>query len=91
MSLTIETAFMARLEEYLKTRPFKGFKATPRYSEEGDCLTFYFRNAPSYADRVDELLTVYLSLEADEISWLPDQEHRKNYEAPAQLAHQAQR
>ena len=58
---------MARLEEHLKTKPFKGFKATPRYSEEGDCLTFYFRNAPSYADRVDELLTVYLSLETDEL------------------------
>src|SRR6266516_2908254 len=59
---------MATLEQYLKTRPFKGFKATPRYSEEGDCITFYFKNAPTYADRVDELLTVYLTLETHELA-----------------------
>ena len=58
---------MATLEEYLATRPHKGFKATPHYSDEGDCLTFYFKNVPSYRDRVDELLTVYLSLETDDL------------------------
>jgi len=58
---------MATLEKNLKIRPYKGFKATPRYSEEGDCLTFYFKNVPSYADRVDELLTVYLALNTGEL------------------------
>jgi hypothetical protein len=58
---------MAKLEDYLATRPHKGFEATRHYSDDGDCLTLYFENVPSYRDRVDELLTLYLSLETDDL------------------------
>jgi len=67
MAPAIQKTFMATLEEYLNKKPYKGFKPTPHYSEEGDCLTFYFKNVASYAERVDELLTVYLSLDGADL------------------------
>ena len=39
-----------------------GFEPRPYYGPDEDCLTFYFDNAESYARRVDELLTLFLSL-----------------------------
>ena len=42
----------------LEVKP-KPFTPRPRYSSAGDCLFFYFREDKSWADGVDELLTVY--------------------------------
>ena len=55
------------LMKYLeKVRP-KRFTPRPYYGHDEDCLTFYFDNAESYARRVDELLTVFLSLKKNEL------------------------
>ena len=45
-----------------------GFNPSPWYNRAGDCVQLYFREDESYAQRVDEILTVYRSLSnADEI------------------------
>jgi hypothetical protein len=49
-----------------KARP-RGFKPRPFYGTEEDSLTFHFANDESYAKRVDELLTLFLSLKTDEL------------------------
>lgn len=48
----------------LQTEPFT---PRPRYSSAGDCLFFYFRDDESWADRVDELLTVYRAFESRQV------------------------
>ncbi len=58
---------MAQLAEFLRTHVPKGFSSKPYYSAHGDALIFYFKDEPSYAHRVDKLLTVYHSLEGNEI------------------------
>jgi len=55
------------LMDYLKTHPCKGFRPAPRYSAPGDFVTFYFREERAFARRVDDLLTVYLSMETKEL------------------------
>jgi len=45
----------------------EAFTPRPRYSSTGDCLFFYFREDKSWADRVDELLTVYRAFESREV------------------------
>lgn len=53
--------------DYMKTRPAGQFKPVPHYSAEGDSLTFYFRQDESYAERIDDFLTVYKSLNTEEL------------------------
>ena len=55
------------LMKYLETKKPRGFLRRPYYGQEEDSLTFYFDNAESYARRVDQLLTVFLSLKTDEL------------------------
>lgn len=55
------------LMEYLKTHPPEGFKPVPHYFPQGDFVTYYFRNDPCFAQRVDDLLTVYLAFETKEL------------------------
>lgn len=55
------------LKEYLVEHPPKGFHPTPHYFGQGDFVTYYFRNEPCYAERVDDLLTVYLAFETKEL------------------------
>ncbi len=55
-----------QLMEYLKGRKARGFTPHPFYSREGDFLTYYFQDADHYALRIDEILTVYLSMEGTE-------------------------
>jgi hypothetical protein len=57
----------ADLMEYLKTHPPLGFRPVPHYFPQGDFVTYYFRNEPSYAERVDDLLTVYLTFDTKEL------------------------
>jgi hypothetical protein len=55
------------LTAYLEGKTAKGFEPRPVYSPDGDFLTFYFRNDEAYAERVDEVLTVYRAIESREL------------------------
>jgi hypothetical protein len=58
---------METLSDYLKSNKPKGFCAEPFYSSGGDSLVIYFKEARHYAERVDSFLTVYRSIENDEL------------------------
>src|SRR5262245_22209287 len=49
------------LKEYLEGRKGKRFQAVPHYFANGDYVTYYLRNERCHAQRVDDLLTVYLA------------------------------
>jgi hypothetical protein len=51
------------LMEYLKGRKPRGFHSRPYYSQEGDFLTYFFENQDHYAERLDDILTVYRSMD----------------------------
>lgn len=53
------------LQEFLSTHKPKRFVPVPHYFAAGDYLTFYLRNERCYAKRIDEILTVYRSMERD--------------------------
>jgi hypothetical protein len=55
------------LQEHLQTHHCHGFNPVPHYSALGDFLTYYFRDDRAYEQRVDGLLTVYLSMESHEL------------------------
>ena len=55
------------LMNYLETTKPRGFELRPYYGLEEDSLTFYFAKAESYGQRVDELLTLFLSVKTDEL------------------------
>jgi hypothetical protein len=58
---------MASLIEYLKAHKPTAFRPEPHYSEDGDCASFYFQDKDSYADRVDNFLTIFRSTDTDEM------------------------
>ncbi len=66
------------LMSYLETAKPKGFKPRPYYGLEEDCLTFYFDKAESYGKRVDELLTLFLSIKSNELVGCQVKGVRKN-------------
>lgn len=39
------------------------FESAPYYTSEGDCLFWFFRDQEHYAERIDELVTVYRAFE----------------------------
>ena len=51
-----------QLTEYMKGKKCEGFTPHPYYSMEGDFLTYYFTDDDSYAKRIDDTLTVFLSM-----------------------------
>jgi len=53
---------MARLAESAEP-----FKPTATYDKDGDCIEFLASPEPFYAERIDDLVTVYYSLETNEI------------------------
>ena len=55
------------LDEYLKTHRSQGFRPVPHYFAQGDFVTYYFRDDPCFAERVDDLLTVFLSFDTKEL------------------------
>ena len=55
------------LMEYLKTHGPEGFRPVPHYFPQGDFVTYYFRNDPSFAQRVDDLLTVFVAFDTKEL------------------------
>ncbi len=55
------------LTNYLKGKKPKGFVSRPICSADGDFLSIHLRDEDAYSERVDELLTVYLSVENDSL------------------------
>src|SRR5688572_26108288 len=53
------------LLEYLNTHKPEGFVAGPRYVRESDSLIVFGDEAESYGRRIDEFVTVYLSLDGN--------------------------
>src|SRR5206468_6717266 len=58
---------MAKLTEYLQGKRPKRFQPRAHYVPEGDTLICYFKDDESHAERVDELLTVYRSMQTGEM------------------------
>ena len=60
---------MTTLNQFLKKNRIetKAFVPSPLYTPEGDSLMFYMKDEESYRERIDDLLTVYRSIETNEI------------------------
>lgn len=55
------------LTDYLKGKEVIGFESRPVYSRDGDFITLFLQDDDYYAERVDELLTVYLATRNGEL------------------------
>jgi hypothetical protein len=55
------------LTEYLETHHSRGFRPVPHYFRQGDFVTYYFRDERAFAQRVDDLLTVFISFDTKEL------------------------
>src|ERR1041385_1975564 len=55
------------LTEYLQNHKRTGFKPVPQYFAHGDFLTYYFKDERCHAKRIEDLLTVYLSIATEEL------------------------
>jgi hypothetical protein len=51
----------------LLARPAESFRPTAMYDPDGDCIEFLAKPDPFYAERVDDLVTVYYSQESGEV------------------------
>jgi hypothetical protein len=51
----------------LLARPAEQFEPTATYDPDGDCIEFLARPDPFYAERVDDMVTVYYSQETNEV------------------------
>ncbi|MDQ3622640.1 MAG: hypothetical protein M3463_09150 [Verrucomicrobiota bacterium] len=58
---------MVTLTEHLTGKKPAKFTPRPLYIPEGDALIFYFKDDESYAERVDDLLTVYRSIKTKQM------------------------
>ena len=47
--------------------PAELFEPTATYDPDGDCIEFFFKPDNFYAERIDDLVTVYYSQESNEI------------------------
>ncbi len=65
MSALTNEEYAARVLEI--ATPDEGFVPTAYYDPDGDCIEFLARPDNFYAERVDDLVTVYRSEENDEI------------------------
>lgn len=56
-------------EEFVLSKVPSGEPPLPMatYNAEGDCIEFFISRKNFYADRIDDILTVYRSIETDEI------------------------
>jgi len=58
----------AEMIAYIKSHPPTGeFRPCAHYRPEEDALMFYFRNDPDYAKRINSRVTVYLSMDTNEL------------------------
>ena len=60
-----ESEFTKRM--MLLARPADQFMPTATYDRDGDCIEFLAKPDPFYAERVDDLVTVYYSQETQEV------------------------
>src|SRR5260370_18303934 len=51
----------------LLARPAEQFRPTATYDPDGDCIEFLAKPDPFYAERVDDVVTVYYSQETGEV------------------------
>lgn len=51
----------------LLAQPAEKFEPSAYYDPDGDCIEFLAKPDPFYAERVDDLVTVYYSQETDEV------------------------
>ncbi len=60
---------MTTLSQFLKenVRETNAFTPSPLYTPEGDSLMFFMKDEESYRERIDELLTVYRSMQTNGI------------------------
>ena len=65
MIVTSNEEFAKRM--VLMAEPAERFKATATYDPDGDCIEFLASPDPFYAERIDDLVTVYYSQENNEI------------------------
>jgi hypothetical protein len=63
--LTSPEEFAKRM--LLLAKPAKQFHPAATYDPDGDCIEFLAKPEPFYAERVDDLVTVYFSQETDAI------------------------
>ena len=65
MNTTPNAEFAKRM--MLLAMPAEHFEPTVTYDPDGDCIEFIAKPDPFYAERVDDLVTVYYSQETDEV------------------------
>jgi hypothetical protein len=68
------------LMKHIETTKPIGFQPRPFYGADEDSLTYYFGKAESYGKRVDELLTLFLSVKTDKLVGCQVKGVRKNLE-----------
>ena len=65
MTVTSNSEFEKRMT--LLARSSEQFKPTATYDPDGDCIEFLAKPDSFYAERIDDLVTVYYSQETDEV------------------------
>jgi hypothetical protein len=65
MSITTKDDFAKTM--MLLAKPAEQFRPTATYDPDGDCIEFLAKPDPFYAERVDDLVTVYYSQETGEV------------------------
>ena len=65
MTVTSNKEFAKRM--MLVAEPAERFKPMATYDPDGDCIEFLVSPDPFYAERVDDLVTVYYSQESNEV------------------------
>lgn len=65
MTATTNSEFARRMT--LLASPAEQFKPTATYDPDGDCIEFLAKPDSFYAERIDDLVTVYYSQETDEV------------------------
>jgi hypothetical protein len=55
------------LTEFLKNNRCDGFTPGVHHSADGDCVSYFVKNDRCIAERVDDLVTVYRSVESNEL------------------------
>lgn len=65
MTVTSNEDFTKRM--MLLARPAEQFRPTATYDADGDCIEFLAKPDSFYAERVDDLLSVYYSQETGEV------------------------
>lgn len=65
MTITSNTEFAKRM--MLLARPTAQFDRVATYDRDGDCIEFFINSDPFYAERIDDLVTVYISQDTGEL------------------------